>query len=119
MRITHPADWNEARKSILKEAVEKAGMPTYELVTEPVAAAVRISLSSTQPGQTIAGPTTSAEGPSTLQYFSGPKKGSRSPDRLQVAIPSVERTSTSVSSTTSARSFPTSTPRTGQSSQPP
>jgi molecular chaperone DnaK len=54
VRITHPADWNEARKSILKEAVEKAGMPTYELVTEPVAAAVRISLSSTQPGQTIA-----------------------------------------------------------------
>ena len=54
VRITHPADWNEARKSILKEAVEKAGMPTYELVTEPVAAAVRISLASTQPGQTIA-----------------------------------------------------------------
>jgi molecular chaperone DnaK len=42
------------RKSVLKEAVEKAGMPTYELVMEPVAAAVRISLASTQPGQTIA-----------------------------------------------------------------
>lgn len=54
VRITHPADWNEARKSVLREAVEKAGMPTYELVTEPVAAAVRISLAGTQPGQTIA-----------------------------------------------------------------
>jgi actin-like ATPase involved in cell morphogenesis len=54
VRITHPADWNESRKSILREAVEKAGMPDYELMTEPVAAAVRISLAGTQPGQTIA-----------------------------------------------------------------
>jgi molecular chaperone DnaK len=54
VRITHPADWNESRKSVLREAVEKAGISTYELVAEPVAAAVRISLAATQPGQTIA-----------------------------------------------------------------
>ncbi len=54
VRITHPADWGDARKSVLKEAVEKAGMSTYELVAEPVAAAVRISLAATQPGETIA-----------------------------------------------------------------
>ncbi len=54
VRITHPADWGDARKSVLKEAVEKAGITTYELVAEPVAAAVRISLAATQPGETIA-----------------------------------------------------------------
>ena len=54
VRITHPADWSDARKSVLKEAVEKAGIAAYELVAEPVAAAVRISLATTQPGQSIA-----------------------------------------------------------------
>jgi molecular chaperone DnaK len=54
VRITHPADWNDSRKAVLKEAIAKAGMPEYELVAEPVAAAVRISLAATQPGQTIA-----------------------------------------------------------------
>ncbi len=54
VRVTHPADWNDSRKSVLREAVEKAGISTYELVDEPVAAAVRISLAATQPGQTIA-----------------------------------------------------------------
>jgi molecular chaperone DnaK len=54
VRITHPADWGDARKSVLREAVEKAGISTYELVAEPVAAAVRISLAATQPGETIA-----------------------------------------------------------------
>jgi molecular chaperone DnaK len=54
VRVTHPADWNDSRKSVLREAVEKAGISNYELVDEPVAAAVRISLAATQPGQTIA-----------------------------------------------------------------
>ena len=52
VRITHPADWSEARIGVLREAVEKAGISSSTLIPEPVAAAVRIA-SETAPGRRI------------------------------------------------------------------
>jgi actin-like ATPase involved in cell morphogenesis len=54
VRVTHPAVWGEARLAVLREAVEKAGLPHVTLVSEPVAAAARIALEATSPGQHVA-----------------------------------------------------------------
>ena len=54
LRLTHPADWSEKRVSVLREAAERAGLPRAIFVAEPVAAAVRIALQRTEPGQHIA-----------------------------------------------------------------
>lgn len=52
--ITHPADWSETRMGVLREAIEQAGLPAYTLVAEPVAAAARIGLTTTRPGEFVA-----------------------------------------------------------------
>jgi molecular chaperone DnaK len=52
--ITHPADWAESRLATLREAVQKGGLPDVTFLPEPVAAAARIALASTSPGQRIA-----------------------------------------------------------------
>jgi actin-like ATPase involved in cell morphogenesis len=52
--VTHPADWGEARLDVLREAIEQADLSGYSLVAEPVAAAARIGLSATTPGQYVA-----------------------------------------------------------------
>jgi len=54
VRMTHPANWGEARLDLLREAVEKAGISNYELIAEPVAAAARIGLLATTPGDVVA-----------------------------------------------------------------
>jgi actin-like ATPase involved in cell morphogenesis len=54
IRITHPAEWAETRLNVLREAIERAGLPPVTLVSEPVAAAVRIAYLATPPGQHIA-----------------------------------------------------------------
>ena len=52
--VTHPADWGETRLDVLREAIEQADLSGYSLVAEPVAAAARIGLSATAPGQFVA-----------------------------------------------------------------
>lgn len=52
--VTHPADWGEARLNVLREAIEQADLSDYSLVAEPVAAAGRIGISATSPGQFVA-----------------------------------------------------------------
>jgi actin-like ATPase involved in cell morphogenesis len=52
--VTHPADWGETRLDVLREAIEQADLSGYSLVAEPVAAAARIGLSATTPGQFVA-----------------------------------------------------------------
>jgi actin-like ATPase involved in cell morphogenesis len=52
--VTHPADWGETRLDVLREAIEQADLSGYSLVAEPVAAAARIGLSATTPGQCVA-----------------------------------------------------------------
>jgi actin-like ATPase involved in cell morphogenesis len=52
--VTHPADWGETRLDLLREAIEQADLSGYSLVAEPVAAAARIGLSATTPGQYVA-----------------------------------------------------------------
>jgi actin-like ATPase involved in cell morphogenesis len=52
--VTHPADWGDTRLDVLREAIEQADLPNYALVAEPVAAAARIGLSATAPGQCVA-----------------------------------------------------------------
>lgn len=54
VRITHPADWSEARLGLFREAIKKAGLDEVTLVPEPVAAAARIALATTTPGQYVA-----------------------------------------------------------------
>jgi actin-like ATPase involved in cell morphogenesis len=54
IRLTHPADWGEARLGVLREAAERAGLGEVTLVAEPVAAAVRIAYRATQPDQLVA-----------------------------------------------------------------
>lgn len=54
VRLTHPADWGEARLELLREAAAKASLPAVELVPEPVAAAVWIAGAVTRPGERIA-----------------------------------------------------------------
>jgi len=52
--VTHPADWAEARLDVLREAIEQADLPAYSLLAEPVAAAARIGITRTAPGQHVA-----------------------------------------------------------------
>lgn len=52
--VTHPAGWTEVRLRVLREALTLAGIERAALLAEPVAAAVRIALTSTSPGQRIA-----------------------------------------------------------------
>ena len=52
--VTHPADWAEARLEVLREAIEQADLPSYSLLAEPVAAAARIGITRTAPGQHVA-----------------------------------------------------------------
>jgi actin-like ATPase involved in cell morphogenesis len=54
VRVTHPAEWAETRLNVLREAIQRAGLPEVTLVPEPVAAAVRIAFLTTQPGEKIA-----------------------------------------------------------------
>jgi molecular chaperone DnaK len=54
VRITHPANWSETRLAVLNEAVEKAGVGSYEPLPEPVAAAARIGLLATRPSEIVA-----------------------------------------------------------------
>ncbi len=54
IRLTHPADWSETRLGVLQEASDKAQLAKVTLVAEPVAAAARIALEVTDPGQHIA-----------------------------------------------------------------
>jgi actin-like ATPase involved in cell morphogenesis len=54
LAVTHPADWAQTRLAILQEAVEKAGLAQVTFLPEPVAAAARIALAATEPGQRIA-----------------------------------------------------------------
>ncbi len=54
IRVTHPADWAETRLNVLRVAIEAAGLHHVTLVAEPVAAAARIAMESTTPGQHIA-----------------------------------------------------------------
>ena len=54
VRITHPADWSEARLGLFREAIQKAGLQDVALVPEPVAAVARIALATTTPGQYVA-----------------------------------------------------------------
>ena len=54
VRLTHPAEWGEARLAVLREAAERAGLAQVTLVAEPVAAAVRIAYRSTEPDQVVA-----------------------------------------------------------------
>jgi len=54
IQVTHPAEWAEARLGVLRSAIETAGLRNVTLVPEPVAAAARIAMESTQPGQCIA-----------------------------------------------------------------
>jgi molecular chaperone DnaK len=54
VRVTHPAEWAETRLNVLREAIQRAGLPEVTLVPEPVAAAVRIAFLTTQPGERIA-----------------------------------------------------------------
>ena len=116
VRITHPADWDDSRKSVLKEAVEKAGMPTYELVAEPVAAAVRISLASDATGRDHRRLRLRWRNLRRGRAPAHDRMASRSPARRPDATRSAARTSTSASSTISARCSLTSTRRTGRSS---
>jgi actin-like ATPase involved in cell morphogenesis len=53
VRVTHPADWGEPRRALLRDAVERAGIDGATLIAEPVAAAARIA-TSTPPGKHIA-----------------------------------------------------------------
>jgi len=53
-RVTHPAEWAEARLNVLRGAVEGAGLPHAVLVPEPVAAAAWIAMAKTAPGRHIA-----------------------------------------------------------------
>ncbi len=43
VRLTHPADWSDARLGVLRESIERAGIASAELIPEPVAAAARIA----------------------------------------------------------------------------
>lgn len=52
--VTHPADWGEARLDVMREAIEQADLPAYNLLAEPVAAAARIGITRTAPGQHVA-----------------------------------------------------------------
>jgi molecular chaperone DnaK len=52
--VTHPADWGETRLGVLREAIEQADLSGYSLVAEPIAAAARIGLRTTAPGQFVA-----------------------------------------------------------------
>ena len=54
VRVTHPADWSEARLGLFREAIQKAGLEDVMLVPEPVAAAARIALATTTPGEYVA-----------------------------------------------------------------
>jgi actin-like ATPase involved in cell morphogenesis len=54
IRLTHPAEWGEARLGVLREAAERAGLGDVALVPEPVSAAVRIAYRATAPDQLIA-----------------------------------------------------------------
>lgn len=54
VRLTHPAEWGQARLELLREAAAQAGLPEVTLVPEPVAAAVWIAGTVTTPGQRIA-----------------------------------------------------------------
>ncbi|HTW98853.1 MAG TPA: Hsp70 family protein [Acidimicrobiales bacterium] len=53
VRVTHPADWSDARLEVLREAIEQAGISGAVLIPEPVAAAARIA-DATPPGGRIA-----------------------------------------------------------------
>ncbi len=52
VRVTHPAEWAETRRALLREATVAAGIPDAVLVPEPVAAAMRIARV-TEPGDHI------------------------------------------------------------------
>lgn len=54
VRLTCPVEWAEPRRAVLLEAAARAGLPAPSLVDEPVAAAVRIALQVTPPGERIA-----------------------------------------------------------------
>jgi actin-like ATPase involved in cell morphogenesis len=54
VRLTHPAEWGQARLNLLREAAQGAGLPEVVLVPEPVAAAVWIAGAATTPGDLIA-----------------------------------------------------------------
>jgi molecular chaperone DnaK len=43
VRLTYPADWAEPRRAVLLDACERGGLPTPELIPEPVAAAAKIA----------------------------------------------------------------------------
>ncbi len=53
-RVTHPAEWADARLNVLRAAIEGAGLPHAVLVPEPVAAAAWIAMAKTAPGGHIA-----------------------------------------------------------------
>jgi len=53
-RVTHPAEWAEARLNVLRAAIEGASLPHAVLVPEPVAAAAWIAMAKTEPGSYIA-----------------------------------------------------------------
>ncbi len=54
VRLTYPATWAESRCKVLRDACALAQIPPPELITEPVAAAIRIALKVTQPDHRIA-----------------------------------------------------------------
>jgi molecular chaperone DnaK (HSP70) len=53
-RITHPAQWADARLNVLRAAVSRAELPNAVLIAEPVAAAAWIAMATTKPGGLIA-----------------------------------------------------------------
>jgi actin-like ATPase involved in cell morphogenesis len=54
VRLTHPAAWSDSRLAVLRDAAERAQLPSVTLVPEPIAAAIFIALQATDPGQQIA-----------------------------------------------------------------
>jgi actin-like ATPase involved in cell morphogenesis len=53
-RVTHPAEWADARLNVLRAAIEAAGLPNAVLIPEPVAAAAWIAMATTPPEHHIA-----------------------------------------------------------------
>ncbi|HEX7168701.1 MAG TPA: Hsp70 family protein, partial [Acidimicrobiales bacterium] len=43
VRLTHPVTWAQARLDLLRDAAARAGLPSVELIAEPIAAATQLS----------------------------------------------------------------------------